>query len=851
MQKSIRSIAALLILALVLGFLPGYSAAYTPDIADITRLIPENLDWDTLKPIDQVLPSRQSQQIQQIQHTVPTQSLPQSSPEAQPAAVTASGKCGDNLTWVLEANTLTISGTGKMYDYSPENPAPWNQDTFRIFFIYIEEGVTSIGSYAFAGISRTIECIIPTSVCSVGSHAFYNYQSGYIAFLGDAPAIASDAFLSFPKTIYYFRPWDPSVLQSYGGTHVWQKGEIFLSRKTLLFPLNHTFTAEDFSFFASISEIKSFRYTPKEVIIDSYDSSSYGQLDLKLTVDGISMDYTCFITDGTNHLALIEITMDQMYYFKSSYTCPKPQIRIGTMELKESEDYHLIYENNFDPGADGMVIIQGRNFLEGYEKRIPFAILKTDLGDHSVKASEVPFEGSPMEPEASVYVDDSWLWDGYSSIQYSNNVNIGDATVRGIGKIGYYGCATSTFPISYCETTATLPGSYIGQADGELTDNFAYAEGLLSPGIFICSVDTDRPHIANYALYSINGNTPELLDEYLSPYGRWQDTYYAYDFSYVYDLQTEAGGAAFMLVYSWVTDSNQVYAGACVLLIPTKVPTATMAALEQADEDDFRREYLNMYGVDGDVGIPTWRSSDPSVATVADGVVTLKKPGKVTITAQYAHLEISKQLTVMPLSLDSAVIFLYEPDSGEIYVIFEGQILQNGTDYTAALSHSDGKTTITVTGTGLFTGQLIREFDSKTAEPLTHTHSFSHPCDDNCSLCDFTRPAAHQFSAGWTKNSDGHWHECTICGTQTDYAPHTFVNNSNQCSICGVLHTPGDLDRNFTVNEDDAIYLLQHILLPEFFPVDQAVDYNGDNRINEDDAIYLLQHVLLPEFFPL
>ena len=78
MQKSIRSIAALLILALVLGFLPGYSAAYTPDIADITRLIPENLDWDTLKPIEQVLPSRQSQQIQQIQHTVPTQSLPQS-----------------------------------------------------------------------------------------------------------------------------------------------------------------------------------------------------------------------------------------------------------------------------------------------------------------------------------------------------------------------------------------------------------------------------------------------------------------------------------------------------------------------------------------------------------------------------------------------------------------------------------------------------------------------------------------------------------------------------------------------------------------------------------------------------
>ena len=46
-------------------------------------------------------------------------------------------------------------------------------------------------------------------------------------------------------------------------------------------------------------------------------------------------------------------------------------------------------------------------------------------------------------------------------------------------------------------------------------------------------------------------------------------------------------------------------------------------------------------------------------------------------------------------------------------------------------------------------------------------------------------------------------------------------------------------------------YLLQHILLPDFFPVAQAVDYNMDGQVNEDDAIYLLQHVLLPEFFPL
>ena len=61
----------------------------------------------------------------------------------------------------------------------------------------------------------------------------------------------------------------------------------------------------------------------------------------------------------------------------------------------------------------------------------------------------------------------------------------------------------------------------------------------------------------------------------------------------------------------------------------------------------------------------------------------------------------------------------------------------------------------------------------------------------------------------------------------------------------------GDLDKNGPVNEDDAIYLLQHVLMPGQFPITQDVDFDGNGRVNEDDAIYLLQHVLMPGQFPL
>ena len=62
---------------------------------------------------------------------------------------------------------------------------------------------------------------------------------------------------------------------------------------------------------------------------------------------------------------------------------------------------------------------------------------------------------------------------------------------------------------------------------------------------------------------------------------------------------------------------------------------------------------------------------------------------------------------------------------------------------------------------------------------------------------------------------------------------------------------PGDLDSSDDVNEDDAVYLLQHILMPDAFAVTQDVDFDDSGYVDEDDAIYLLLHILMPEDFPL
>lgn len=99
--------------------------------------------------------------------------------------VEASGKCGDNLTWTLKDGTLTISGTGEMWDYEHSSryendkfifitDAPWGgYPVETIKRVIIDKGITYIGSHAFYFCSNiTGDLVIPESVKIIGINAF-------------------------------------------------------------------------------------------------------------------------------------------------------------------------------------------------------------------------------------------------------------------------------------------------------------------------------------------------------------------------------------------------------------------------------------------------------------------------------------------------------------------------------------------------------------------------------------------------------------------------------------------------------------------------------------------------------
>lgn len=102
----------------------------------------------------------------------------------------ASGTCGENLTWAFDADTftLTISGTGAMddfytdyfidfrdpMDYIYEGNRPWEDYKYEIQKVVVSDGVTAIGNNAFRLFVSLKDVEISNSVTKINYRALYH-----------------------------------------------------------------------------------------------------------------------------------------------------------------------------------------------------------------------------------------------------------------------------------------------------------------------------------------------------------------------------------------------------------------------------------------------------------------------------------------------------------------------------------------------------------------------------------------------------------------------------------------------------------------------------------------------------
>ena len=89
------------------------------------------------------------------------------------AAIIASGKCGDGISWSLDENgVLWLSGEGKMDDYESADVSPRAKKRGRIVEVNFENGITTVGGYAFRNCSRLQKVTLPSSLQSIKQSAF-------------------------------------------------------------------------------------------------------------------------------------------------------------------------------------------------------------------------------------------------------------------------------------------------------------------------------------------------------------------------------------------------------------------------------------------------------------------------------------------------------------------------------------------------------------------------------------------------------------------------------------------------------------------------------------------------------
>ena len=188
-----RFLSGWLALCMILSLLPVQTFARSEAAEEVAEIAQEVL---TEEVVEEAAEEETAEEIVEEVSEEPAEEIGQIggiSEEAANSGIT-SGKCGDDLTWDYADGTLTIEGTGEMWDIGAMLP-PWEDYVYEITQIVVTEGVRSIGKQAFYGCDAVTQITLPEGLLKIDDAAFMGcYSVKQIVFPNTLTTIGKQAF---------------------------------------------------------------------------------------------------------------------------------------------------------------------------------------------------------------------------------------------------------------------------------------------------------------------------------------------------------------------------------------------------------------------------------------------------------------------------------------------------------------------------------------------------------------------------------------------------------------------------------------------------------------------------------
>lgn len=208
--------------------------------------------------------------------------------------------------------------------------------------------------------------------------------------------------------------------------------------------------------------------------------------------------FTLVVNQPRIDQATIDAITDQSY---TGYELrPTVKVRVGNTLLTENTDYTVTYTNNINIGTAVVTVTGIGKYLNTGSKSAYFQIKAPSVANATVTSiADQSYTGYAITPALTIYLNNILLREGTDyRLTYSNNINMGIATVTITGIGAYSGTKTVTFRIT---------GPNLSSATIDAIPDQLYTGSSITPTVTVTVNNTTLRLSTDYTVsYSNNRN---------------------------------------------------------------------------------------------------------------------------------------------------------------------------------------------------------------------------------------------------------------------------------------------------------------------------------------------------------